>query len=364
MRRRLVVVGGGVVGGSVAVATVLERPFADASDGLWYKSRGHEIPVGSGWRVVDRRSRVEEWLGTPNAATALGLAAARAVVVPLVSLAGHAALRFQNELRVDTDDDAYDYFVRSVRRRDGRGLLTVSNHTSVLDDPFLLGAILPLPLSLDPARARWAACSQEVCFSRGAIVSAFFGAGKTLPIKRGGGVDQPALATLADKLARGQWVHMFPEGHVYQGSTVGRGRGSHANERSDAARAKFGSLKRGTAKLIAHAPTPLLVVPFVHAGMDAFMPYDSTGRCESKLWKSDKKVSVAFGRPIDFQDLISDHERKYGPLRRYGHGRTWPHSTDTDAELYTRILARVERALVDLQQHQHLIETGRHIPRR
>lgn len=349
---------GSVAGSAVLGATsaVLERPFADVGDGLWYAARGQAIPVAgpaSEGRVVDARTQLEARLGQ-NAATSAGLGLARAAVVPLVAALGHGALRLQNELRVEADS-AYENFITAVCRRDrGRGLLTVSNHCSVLDDPFLLGAIVPMPLALDARRQRWSVCSQEVCFSRGWFLSAFFGAGKTLPIKRGGGIDQAALGVLADQLARGDWVHIFPEGHVYQGVELGVGIGSHDNARDADACRRFGRLKRGAAKLIAHAPAPLVVVPFVHTGMDRLMPYNSqTGRCESKLWRRNQRVHVKFGMPLEFQDLIDDHERIHGKIERYG-GGTWPQSTEADSVLYSRILARIEAVLLELQRRQRL----------
>ena len=48
----------------------------------------------------------------------------------------------------------------------------------------------------------WHACSQ------------FFLNGKTLPIERGLGLQQPAMQTAAQLLSRGDWVHLFPEGRV------------------------------------------------------------------------------------------------------------------------------------------------------
>lgn len=363
MRRRAVAAVGGVVCTGVAASAVLERPVADVSDGLWYDARGQVIPVEgreNGGRVVDEG----KWTFR-NAVTEAGLRAAQAVVIPLVALASHGALRVQNSLTV-TDDELLRAEIDKGARR-GRGLLTVSNHCSVLDDPFLLGAILPMPLAMNAQKARWSTCSQEVCFSRGALLSSFFGAGKTLPIKRGGGIEQPALATLGDKLAKGDWVHLFPEGHVYQDGTVGRGRGSHSqNERDEATRRRIGLLKRGTAKLIAHAPTPLLVIPFVHRGMDQLMPYDTTGKCESKIWKVNKAVNVKVGEPIDFQDLIDQHERDYGALQRYGTSSSssgekteWPASNETHDVLYTKILARIQNTLIELQRKQNQALTSR-----
>lgn len=48
-----------------------------------------------------------------------------------------------------------------------------------------------------------------VCWAR-----EFFLSGKTLPIERGQGLQQPAMRTAAKLLGRGDWVHVFPEGRV------------------------------------------------------------------------------------------------------------------------------------------------------
>ncbi len=42
----------------------------------------------------------------------------------------------------------------------------------------------------------------------------FFLSGKTLPIERGRGLQQPAMQTAVRLLGRGDWVHVFPEGRV------------------------------------------------------------------------------------------------------------------------------------------------------
>ena len=144
----------------------------------------------------------------------------------------------------------------AAARAPGRGLLSVSNHTSTLDDPALFAALLPLSLfATDPlggqqrvevggegggggagrgggggggdggagdfavggGRAvRWSLCARDVCFSRGKLLSDFFLAGKTLPVERDSnrGVAQPATEAAAEVLRGGGWVHVFPEGRV------------------------------------------------------------------------------------------------------------------------------------------------------
>ena len=45
----------------------------------------------------------------------------------------------------------------------GKGLLTVSNHQSILDDPGLWGAILPF-WRIRPEQLRWSLCTEDVFF--------------------------------------------------------------------------------------------------------------------------------------------------------------------------------------------------------
>lgn len=41
------------------------------------------------------------------------------------------------------------------------------------------------------------------------------------PLQRGGGIDQPIMRTVAAEIARGHWVHVFPEGKVTYTGTLG-----------------------------------------------------------------------------------------------------------------------------------------------
>ncbi len=50
---------------------------------------------------------------------------------------------------------------------------------------------------------------------------AFFLNGKTLPIDRGGGIDQPVIGVVARRLAAGDWLHVYPEGRVQPAGDVG-----------------------------------------------------------------------------------------------------------------------------------------------
>lgn len=103
-------------------------------------------------------------------------------------------------------------------RPDNTPLITVANHISCLDDPGMVSALFPLPVCFSHDRMRWGICTEEICFSSPGLAS-FFAMGKALPVQRGGSIHQKGIATLQDKLNRGDWVHVFPEGRVWQVGT-------------------------------------------------------------------------------------------------------------------------------------------------
>jgi hypothetical protein len=80
----------------------------------------------------------------------------------------------------------------------GTALLTVSNHTSIGDDPGLMANLVGWgPIWHE--KHRWGICAQDMCF-KNAFASAFCGAGQVLPVNRGAGVDQPLMASIARKV--------------------------------------------------------------------------------------------------------------------------------------------------------------------
>jgi hypothetical protein len=103
----------------------------------------------------------------------------------------------------------------SASDREGIPLVTVSNHVSVLDDPCMISLISPFSVTLRPKRMRWTICTEEICFNESPIAS-FFGAGKALPVQRGGSIHQKGVATLQHKVNAGDWINIFSEGRVWQ----------------------------------------------------------------------------------------------------------------------------------------------------
>lgn len=244
----------------------------------------------------------------------------RQVVLCAVAAFGKCALEGANA----TTATGRDAFERAVNAREGggesgmkRGLVTVCNHVSTFDDPGVLSAMIPWSTFASEARrggVRWTLCTDEIC-AKNALREQFFLCGKALAIKRGGGVDQPAMRTAANLLARGDWVHLFPEGRVSKTGTLG-------------------PMRRGLAKLlcdveIAGGEAPI-VLPFWHSGMDVIKPY---GKWSIAVGE---RVHVTVGEPLDFRDLTAKCARCEKNARARDH-------------LHAQIMARVESALKELE---------------
>ena len=146
---------------------------------------------------------------------------------------------------------------------------------------------------------------------------------QALPIWRGGGVDQPLLLDVARRLSAGNWVHIFPEGRVIQSGHLAL---DQITPRSADQLTRYGRLKWGVGKLIAHSPVPPLVIPLHHQGMPAILP-------QNKHWREDgrggvlfdnkviswvpgtgHRVRVEFGPPVEVASLLRAHEAARGPL--------------------------------------------------
>ncbi|RPB02153.1 hypothetical protein L873DRAFT_1802602 [Choiromyces venosus 120613-1] len=183
--------------------------------------------------------------------------------------------------------DKFLELLRSRREVAGRkqGLVTVSNHISVLDDP-LIFAPLPLPLLLHPPSIRYSLGSHDLCF-RNALTSTYFTLGQVLPTYRLhksplGGPFQPAINASISLLSHPHhaWVHIFPEGRVHQKRNY-----------------QMRYFRWGVSRLLLEADVAPLVVPVFITGLDEVMH-------EARGWPRflpsvGKKVKVCFGEPVD-----------------------------------------------------------------
>ncbi|KAK4031918.1 hypothetical protein C8A01DRAFT_41645 [Parachaetomium inaequale] len=213
-----------------------------------------------------------------------------------------------------------------------RGLLTVSNHISVLDDPVVWG-ILPLRYIFDPSNLRWTLGAADICFAN-KFLSTFFTHGQVLPCHRlkhspFGGPFQPALTQAIRLLStpsplylspqnqtytttgtdthpspltyphhrRHSWVHVFPEGCVHQ----------HAST-------DLRYFKWGLARLILESDPVPDVLPMFVDGTQRVMPEDRG--FPRFLPRVGKTVRVAFGEVLDYEATFGDLKRRWEGLVR------------------------------------------------
>ncbi|XP_073994168.1 tafazzin, phospholipid-lysophospholipid transacylase [Rhodnius prolixus] len=159
-------------------------------------------------------------------------------------------------------------------------LITVSNHHSCFDDPGIWGCLKWRQLLTAP-RMRWALAAHDICFTN-KLHSYFFMLGRCIPVIRGKGVYQEAIDFCLERLCKGEWVHIFPEGRVNLTK-------------------EFIRLKWGVGRLIYEAPITPIVVPIWHIGMDQVLPNDPP-----YILKTGKNLTFNFGQPINLSNLLKD----------------------------------------------------------
>ncbi|KAI1344316.1 hypothetical protein F5Y15DRAFT_424515 [Xylariaceae sp. FL0016] len=94
-----------------------------------------------------------------------------------------------------------------------RGLITVSNHISILDDPLMWG-VLPLQYAFNPSNHRWGLGAHDICHKNN-FLAKFFYFGQTLPTHRlqhspHGGLFQPTISQAIRLLSSQPFVSSQP----------------------------------------------------------------------------------------------------------------------------------------------------------
>jgi len=179
-----------------------------------------------------------------------------------------------------------EVWLGSIENREaGKGLVTVCNHVSTVDDPLLFG-LLPPRLLANRELMRWGLGASDVCFTKQSH-GTFFALGKIVPVVRGEGVYQKGMNMLLDKLNEGDWVHIFPEGKV--------------NIKQEWMR-----LKWGVGRLIAEAQIPPLLLPFWHEGLSDVLPLKKPYRP-----RIGHQVTVVFGDVIDTSLLLESLRKQH-----------------------------------------------------
>ncbi|KAK4192099.1 putative lysophosphatidylcholine acyltransferase [Podospora australis] len=209
-----------------------------------------------------------------------------------------------------------------------RGLLTVSNHVSVLDDPAVWG-LLPLSYAFNPNNLRWTLGAHDICF-KNKFFASFFTAGQVLPCHRAkhsqfAGLHQPAMTQAIRLLSspsvtasspetytttgtdsipsplthplyrKHSWVHVFPEGLVHQHPDV-----------------DLRYFKWGVARLILEADPVPDILPMFIDGTQRVMPEDRG--FPRFLPRIGKTIRVSFGEVLDYDAVFGDLKHKWDAL--------------------------------------------------
>ncbi|CAB3981297.1 Tafazzin [Paramuricea clavata] len=160
-------------------------------------------------------------------------------------------------------------------------LLTVTNHISCFDEPLVWG-MLKWRHVMNSQLIRWAIGADEMCFYTW-LLSQYFSKGKVIPVIRGNGVYQKGMNFALDRLNDGQWVHIFPEGHVNDTGNICR-------------------LKWGVGRLIAESSKVPIVIPFWQLGLDDVLPNK-----RPYIPRIGKHVTINIGKPMFFNDIITEY---------------------------------------------------------
>lgn len=239
-------------------------------------------------------------------------------------------------------------------REDDVGILTISNHQSVMDDPGIWSGIIPAR-KLRLSALRTILVSQEWFYALGSFSANILFGLNCLPIHRADlrGLERiPALKEMHRRLnglplptstggtrsllkrTKKEWVHIMIEGRLYQ------------SWRFPEDQPKLGRFRRGAAKVIASSPpSKTLVLPIYHRGMDIIFPERKPdgwkegsflpGITKSFFPRVANRVDVYIGDIVDFKDLIPDAGYRFGDKN--------------DAEILNKINARLLDSMLKLE---------------
>ena len=166
-------------------------------------------------------------------------------------------------------------------------VISVINHDSCFDDPGVWGALLSPTQLANTSRMRWGASASEVIFINRPLET-FWKLGKVIPIVRGWGVEQPAMKFLQERLDRGGWVNIFPEGKVTEADGVG-------------------ACRWGVGRLIWNSSSSPAILPVIHIGMNKILPNPSSDQeKQSYVMRPGNLVTVNVGQPVQLEEMVRD----------------------------------------------------------
>jgi len=204
----------------------------------------------------------------------------KSIEMALVTLIGRLFFSGLNEATILHRDRL---LACTLERPAGTGLMTVMNHTSTVDLPFTLGALMPNKALWEARMLCWTLAALDMCF-RDPFRAAFFSNGRLMPVDRHAGIEQPMLGAFSQRLANGEWVHVFPEGRVSRDG-------------------EMAAFRRGAARVLYDAYTAERAVPIV-------LPLYQDGShlilgVKKRIPRIGNKVGICVGEPIDVRPFIA-----------------------------------------------------------
>ncbi|CAN6674261.1 tafazzin [Trichomonascus vanleenenianus] len=196
---------------------------------------------------------------------------------------------------------------------ENRGLLTVMNHTSVLDEPLCWG-ILPVDQIIHPQRMRWTLGAENICF-KNRFLSGFFSMGQVLCTRRfGAGPFQGSVDAAVRLLSpdnceyspeyfnsapylggltpTANWVHVFPEALVHQPEAP------HNNT--------LRYFHWGVSRMVLEAAKPPIIVPIFTQGFEKVMPEDQASFVPRNIGSS---IQFNVGQPMREEEVVAFRRR-------------------------------------------------------
>ncbi|KAI0462374.1 hypothetical protein LJB42_003865 [Komagataella kurtzmanii] len=268
-------------------------------------------------------------------------------------------------------------------KRENRGIITVMNHMSVVDDPFLWGC-LPWKYFRDVDVIRWGLAASNVCF-KGTFLSYFFSAGKILSTERfGRGPFQPSLdatvrllspddtmdpefmffpspkasllpwikSPLTQKIKEidskpyhppvmrhcPSWIHVFPEGFVCQLQPP------HSNS--------MRYFRWGASRLVLEPTVPPIVVPIFSTGFEMIQPESGAENIFERYLPQNygQEIKVVIGDPVD-DKVIEDFRKEWKNLCEKKYDRNNPRDLSHELKFGKQAKDLRSRVAAELRQN-------------